>query len=409
MAIAAPVPASDVRARLASEGVPAVVVFAGEERFLAAEGIALVLQSLFPDGEPPGGVTRLDGASEADQDRIATAIEELMTPSLFGAGRLVVIENAEAIGGRQAQGEDEDGEEGEDEPVPISKSPARGAARDAKPVRRASPITTLVKQAAAAAVPGAVLVLATRKPVKGKESVSADAIARTGALLVDCRRLYDSQPPWARFGPPFDTEVARWVVRRAKEHHGKAMDLKAAYGLSIRAGAGLAGLARTLETLSAYVGARPAIAEADVAAVVSASKDDPAWRLADAVIEGDLPGAMDMVSAAFEHGVQDRKGRIVTHEDVVFTLLFRPLHGAWKRALLVSEAKARGEDLSQVPALAGLPGFVVERVARQAAQRAPGDLLARHRAFVEAEAGVRGDGVPPRLAFERLVLALTRG
>jgi hypothetical protein len=69
---------------------------------------------------------------------------------------------------------------------------------------------------------------------------------------------------------------------------------------------------------------------------------------------------------------------------------------------------ARGDDPAALPALAGLPGFVVERLVRQAARRPADDLLARHAAFVAAEAGVRGDGVHPRLAFERLLVALAR-
>jgi hypothetical protein len=76
--------------------------------------------------------------------------------------------------------------------------------------------------------------------------------------------------------------------------------------------------------------------------------------------------------------------------------------------MLVAEATARGDDPAALPALAGLPGFVVERVLRQAARRSPADLLARHAAFVEAEAGVRGEGVPPRLALERLLVAIAR-
>ncbi len=402
-AAAPPVPAAEAVRRFAAGKVPPVVVFAGEERFLAEEGIAAVSKALFADGEPAGASTHLDGASLADQDRIAAAVEELMTPSLFGAGKLVVVRNAEAIGGRAATADGEDDEEGDEVAgESVAKQPA------AKGPRKPSPITTLVKQAASAAVPGAVLVLATRKPVKGKSSVSADAITKTGALLVDCRRLYDTVPPWARGQASFDTEVARWVKDRAQAKHGKAMDARAAFGLSLRAGGGLSALARALETLAAYVGTRPAILESDVAAVVADAREDPAWRLADAILEGDLNRSIEMASAAFERGVPDGKGRSVSRPESVFAMLFASVHSSWRRAMLVCEARARGEDLSQVPALAGLPSFVVERVARQAAKRTPDDLLARHRAFVEAEAGVKGDGVPPRLAFERMVVALSR-
>jgi len=263
-----------------------------------------------------------------------------------------------------------------------------------------------VKVATAAPVDGSVLVVATSKPVKGKGSVSGEAILKTGAMLVDCRRLYDAPPPWSRGGPAHDTEVSQWVVKRAKVRHGKAMDLRTGHALALRLGAGLAGLSRAVETLASYVGARPAITEADVAATVGETREDPTWVLADAVLDRDLERALKLVAQSFERGLSDAKGRVSVKPDAIFPPLVATLAGAWRRAMLVAEAGARGENPATIAAFAGLPGFVVERLIRQAARRDPDDLLVRHRAFVDAESGVRGGGVPPRLAVERLVIAL---
>lgn len=417
---ALPVPGPDVVERFArAADLPAVVVFAGEEAFFADEGVAAISKALFPHGDPGGAVVALDAGLPADADKLATVLEELATPSLFGEGKLVVIRRAEALGGTASDddegddGADDDGDDEEEAPAPRpARAPAgdaKGDGKAAKPGRRASPITTLVKQAAASAQPGAVLVLVTRKPVKGKGSVSADAIAKTGAALVDCRRLYDAPPPWARGGSVYDTEVVKFLVRRAKAQHGKALDPRTAHALVLRRGAGLSGLAVTLATLAAYVGTRPAITEADVAATVGETREDPAWVLADAVLERDVHRALDLVGAAFDRGLSDSKGRVAVRAEAIFPMLVSVLHAAWRRALLVSEAAARGEDPSTAPSLAGLPGFVVERVIKQVGRRDPEDLLARHRAFVDAEAGVRGGGVPPRLAAERLIVVLTGG
>jgi len=426
--VAVPVPGPDVVERFArAADLPSVVVFAGEEAFFADEGVATISRALFPQGDPGGAVVTLDAGLPADADKLATVLEELATPSLFGEGKLVVIRRAEALGGAAAADpDDEDGDDGGDDeeaaPAPratraADPPPAKGAAKDVargakgapKTTRRASPITTLVKAAAAAAQPGAVLVLVTRKPVKGKGSVSADAIAKTGAALVDCRRLYDAPPPWARGGSVYDTEVVKFLVRRAKALHGKALDPRTAYALVVRRGAGLSGLAVTLSTLAAYVGTRPAIVEADIAATVGETREDPAWVLADAVLERDVARALELTGAAFERGLSDGKGRVAIRPEAIFPMLVGALHTAWRRALVVAEAAGRGEDPAAAPALAGLPGFVVERVIKQAGRRDPDDLLARHRAFVDAEAGVRGGGVPPRLAAERLVVVLTGG
>ncbi len=169
--------------------LPSVVVFAGEEAFFADEGVATISKALFPQGDPGGAVVTLDAGLPADADRIATVLEELATPSLFGEGKLVVIRRAEALGGAAAADVDDDDADGAadgdaagDETAPRGRARGQGTRRERprRPVVR-SPITTLVKQATATAQPGAVLVLATRKPVKGKGSVSADAIAKTGA------------------------------------------------------------------------------------------------------------------------------------------------------------------------------------------------------------------------------------
>ena len=403
--------------------VPAVVVFAGEETFLAEEGIAAATKAVFPDGDPGGAVVTLDAGQASDADRLAAVLEELATPSLFGEGKLVVVRRAEYLGGRAVtDDDDDDGEDDDDdEPAPAPRSSAadvvvsrKGAASASAPApavakgRRQNPITALVKGAMAAPMPGSVLILATAKPVRGKGSVSGDAIQKTGAMLVDCRRLYDAPPPWARGGQAHDTEVSQWVSRRASARHGKAMDLRAAHALALRLGGGLAGLSKAIETLASYVGERPAITEADVAATVATSREDPAWVLADAVLDQDVARALGFVDASFARGLTDARGRTSVQPEAVFPPLVATLHGAWRRAMLVSEASARGENPAMIPALAGMPGFVVERLIRQAARRDPGDLLARHRAFVDAESGVRGGGVPPRLAVERLVLALAR-
>lgn len=415
---AAPIPGPEAAARFArADDIPSVVVFAGEEAFFAQDGVAAVSKALFPDGDPGGAITSLDAGQPADAERIASVLEDLATPSLFGEGRLVVIRRAEALGSEvdEGDGDDEDGAgEDEDEPPAPRREArsARGGDRDGAPPaakRRASPITTLVKEAAAAAVPGAVLVLVTSKPVKGKGSVSADAISKTGAALVDARRLYDAPPPWARGGSVYDTEVVQFLVRRARARHGKTLEPRTAHALVLRRGAGLSGLVTSLDTLAAYAGERAAITEADVAATVGATREDPAWVLADAVLSRDVARAFDLLDAAFTRGYSDGKGRVSVRPEAVFPRIVATLHGAWRRLLLVAEARERGEDPAADPALAGLPGFVVERTVRAAQGRRSDDLLARHRAFVEAEAGVRGDGVPHRLAAERLVAVLVGG
>ena len=118
------------------------------------------------------------------------------------------------------------------------------------------------------------------------------------------------------------------------------------------------------------------------------------------MLERDAGKAFALAAAAFERGLSDVRGRVAVRPEAVFPVLSSALHSSWRRTMLVAEALARGEDPAGLASLSGLPGFVVERIVRQARGRDVRDLLARHAAFVQAEEGVRGGGVPPRLAFE---------
>ena len=263
MAAASSSPVAASTAALAfrvADDVPPVVVLAGEETFLAEEAIAAIAKALFPAGDPGGAIVALDAASTADAERLPAVLEELATASLFGDGKLVIVRRAEALGGKGGGDDEDDDPDADDDgdvPAPRTAAPRADVERTPKAAiaappkgRKLNPITALVKGATAAPVAGSVLVIATSKSVKGKGSVSAEAILKTGAMLVDCRRLYDAPPPWSRGGPAHDTEVSQWLVKRAKARHGKAMDLRTGHALALRLGAGLAGLARAVETLA---------------------------------------------------------------------------------------------------------------------------------------------------------------
>jgi hypothetical protein len=56
----------------------------------------------------------------------------------------------------------------------------------------------------------------------------------------------------------------------------------------------------------------------------------------------------------------------------------------------------------------GVPPFLAQRFLGRC-RRDPALLLELHRGFIDAEAGVKGGGVPPRLAAERLVTHLVGG
>lgn len=367
------VPAVDLERRLAEASLPSVVVLAGAERWLREEGVRLVVDRVLPGGDSGASLLRFDARRPEDRSDVSGAIDELRSATLFGGGKVIVVDNADVAAGPWAEG-------------------------------RKSPIRNLA-EAGMAADTASVLILQTGRPVRGSSPIPAAGLVKAGALVVDCRPLYDAPASWQRGGAPYDHELSRWIVRRAGSAHDKRMELADAHALSRLVGSDLGDLDAALDSLALYVGTRPSIGEQDVHKALGATRSDPAWRLTDAVAEQDLERALDLLDVAFERGVPDSRGGHVTSPEALFGFVTAALHTTWRRLLAGAEGLARGESSTEVAKGLGIPSFRAEEfIAR--CRRNPSELLERHAAFFEAEMGVKGGSVPARMALQRLVVAL---
>lgn len=370
-------PAPRLPTELARKGPPAVVVLAGAERWFRDRGAEAIIARVLPDGDPGGAVVRLDGRQPEQREAIPGALDELRSTSLFASGKVVVIENPEGAPAMPGQG-------------------------------RKAALTHLAHQALEQPAPDAVLVLSTAKGVKGRESVSTKSLVEKGAWVVDCRALYDAPGPWERGVPRHDHELARFVAQRLKQVHGKRMALEDAHAVTVRVGNDLAALEDALRSLALFVGERDAVTAEDVHEAVGTTREDPVWRLVDAVLDGEREAALDLLTATFERGLHDARGAVSIRPEALFAQLVAALHANYRRLLTAAERLARGDAVAEVAKAAGVPPFLAERFGARA-RRDPARLVALHAAFVEAELGVKGGGVPPRLAAERLVARLVEG
>lgn len=387
--------------RVAGLDLPPVVVLAGGERWFRSQGVEAVLRRVFPDGDPGGAVLRLDARDPSQGPAIVGAVEELRSGSLFGSGRVVVIERPESPpgGGEAPEDADEEADDEEAEPDAATVRPSPAGKRPQ------SPLLALALPALAAGIAGSVLVLSTEKPVKGKGAVPLATLQKKGALVVDCRPLYDAPGPWDRGKAAHDHELARHLVRRAKARFGKTLGLAEAHALTQRAGTGLGDLEQALETLALSAGDRPTLTLADVDACFQGEREDEVWGLVDAVLDGRLAEAMARTEAALRNGLATPRGVPLSRPEALFPVVSAAIHAGFRRVLAGAEGLARGESEADVLQAAGLPSFLGEaHLAR--CRRDPVAWLARHGAFLEAERGVRGGGVPPDVALVRLVAAL---
>jgi DNA polymerase III delta subunit len=399
-----PLPASQFLERADSGPLPACVVLAGAEAWFRRQATELVIARVFPDGDPGGGVLRLDARDTAQREQAVGAAEELRAGSLFGAGRVVVVTNPEALAGGSGALEDPDAEGDAVEAPPESGATAKAPA--AKRVR--SPLLSLAEPALEAAVERSVLVLSTSRPVKGQGAVPLVSLVKKGALVVDCRALYDAPAPWERNAEEHDHELARHLVRRAKQAYKKTLPLQEAHALTRRIGSDLGDLEQALETLALYVGTRTALKVEDVDACFVGEREDPVWALVDAVLDGRPAEAMARLESALEQGLKDVKGVPITRPEALFPMVSGALHAGWRRVLAGAEGLARGEPEAEIVRAAGLPPFRAEAYLKRC-RRDPRAWQHRNAAFLEAEEGVKGGLVPPEIALTRLVAALASG
>lgn len=372
----APMRASDFPMAIA-RGLPGVVVLAGAERWFREDALARIVAHVLPDGDPGSALQRLDARRTEDREGVSAAVDELRSVSLFGGDKVVAIDNPESASGPWAA------------------------------VARTSPITVMARTALESPVGGSVLVLLTSRGVKGKDSAPVKSLQKAGALVVDCRALYDSPGTWKRAAAKHDHELARFLSARIGEEHGKRMGLAETHLLTELVGTVLSALVDALESLALYVGDRDRVTADDVHATHGARRTDPAWRLVDAVFEGDRAQAVSLLEGALKHGLPDARGGTIARGEALFGYLGASLHGQYRKVLAGAEALAAGDDPGTVARTLGVPSFRADAFLARC-RRDSRVLLRAHAAFFEAEMAVKTGRMPAAAALERLVVELLR-
>ncbi|MFM8981028.1 MAG: DNA polymerase III subunit delta, partial [Planctomycetia bacterium] len=363
--------------------------------------VAALRQRLFPEGDPGGSCTRLNARDSQQREQAFGAAEELRAGSLFGGGRLVVVDHPEALGAPGA---------GADDPDDDGHEPDEGAGQGGEataPARKLrSPMVALAEPALEARIAGSLLVLATARPVKGQGAIPLATLVKKGALVVDCRPLYDAPGPWDRGAAEHEHELGRHLVRRARQAHGKALALQEAHALTRRVGSELGELEQALETLARHAGARASLSADDLEACFAGTREEAAWGLVEAVLDGRRAEALAQLESALAQGVTDGRGGTIAQPEALCPMLCSVLHAGWRRALAGAEALSRGEPEGEVARSAGLPAFRAEPWLRRCRRMAPRAWQQLNTHFLEAEEGFKSGQVPAATALTRLVVAL---
>lgn len=293
---------------LAGAAPPRLVLLRGEERYFREQGIELVRRRC----EELGHELAAHAAKGPDFD-LALLLGDLAGGSLFAAARCVVVRDADSL---------------------LPK-----AGKDPSPFVRAA-LAFLDGD-----LPGTLVVSA--------DSVRADhALAKRAAeagVVVGCRRLWDSPPPWNP--DPRQAELVLWFARRARERSVRLAPEQALYVVAAT-GNDLFDLESQLDKLAAG-------GEHTVRELVGWSAGGSPFEVADAIVDGDLRRAAGGIQALFRGGFQERDGTRLLDPAGLGAIVLGSLARGVRQALAGSE----GED---PVAAAGRAGWTLAPTKRAA-------------------------------------------
>ncbi len=229
---------------------------------------------------------------------------------------------------------------------------------------------------------------------------------------VECKRPYDTPPPWARpGGAPGPAPAVAFVLSRARDAR-KAMARPAAERLVAAVGSSRARLASEVEKLSLHAGDRPEITADDVEALCERARTETAYPFADAVAAGDAAQALRLLAAILERGLalgSPGSESVVVDAIGIGAILVATLHSRFREIATAAELARGGLSAEAAAEAAGAKPFARARVAADARRHARTDFARAFEDLVRADRGLKGGDDSPGFVLERLVLALAGG
>ncbi len=221
----------------------AIVVLSGDERSLKLDALAALIPLVCGDGSEDSAATEFKG-EETDWK---TVRDELLTVSMFGDRRLVLVEDATDF---------------------VSDNRAALEKYLEKPSKKSL-----------------LLLDVGSFPKTTKLFKAVDKVG----LLIECTELQGA-------------ELTRWIQATVKERFGKQITRDAALLLPELAGTHLGLLDQEIEKVAAYAAERPQIDSEDVRKVVGGWKAETTWVMLNALRDGQLGFAMSNLDKLLTSG-----------------------------------------------------------------------------------------------------------
>lgn len=195
--------------------------------------------------------------------------------------------------------------------------------------------------------------------------------------LVECKRPYENQ-----LGG-FIREEARGL--------GKRLEPAAAEMLAYLVGNNLSELAAQLEKVVTFIGERDTVTVGDVREVVSDTKVESVFDLANALGERDLAKALRSLSTIIRDGEAPL---------MLLAMIARHFRQLWR----VRELAVRKVPPQEIAKATGVNPYFLKGVLEQARNFSVADLVAVFESLYVTDLALKGGGRKPVLAMERLVM-----
>lgn len=197
------------------------------------------------------------------------------------------------------------------------------------------------------------------------------------------------------FDAPKDS--TEWIIRRSKNEYGVAITPQAAHALASVVANDLRRADNELVKLVSYVDGARAIQEQDVALLTPYVPEADAFKLVDALIQGDAKTAMRLIHTTLQQDPSDPGFK-----------LFGLIISQFRSLLLVREFLSEGGHTRDLASALGMHPYKAENLSKQSRAFQLPDLEDIYRHLHELDVQMKTGKVSPELALDLLVARLAR-
>jgi len=357
---------------IAHSAIAPVYVVAGPEELRRRRAIELIKKR----AETLGPVSLREiqcpqSTSEGSAVDMPDVLDYLRSKTLFGGMSTVILRRADFLLGRGKKSEEDEEEK-----------PAGASARDlllrytADPRKKGCLIIELEEEA--------------------KTSLASKLAAH--GVLVDCRSLYETPPPWQK-GAARTPEVVQWVCTEVAGKYQKRISPEVASEIVDMVGGNLGRLAGELEKLSLLIGDKNVIEAEDVEKATGHVRTHGLFTFLDAVASRDLRKSLKMLAEIFSRGMAMGKGDIVFDEAGIAVILISQIHGRMS-ALRRARRKGGAADANY--------GWQAEKLAEQSRNFDESDYARINACLLEADEMVKTSSMPAEPLLESLLVKICK-